>query len=186
VMDADFTKHYTDGCSGTAGLLRAVLRVINIPVEIRRPAIHAQPWFPTENIGLCHADDLYVRRLRYLPSQVNTTGQIGFVAWSAPFPVTELFITPDQYDQWFAASLSDDQKTANVSRQSLAVDLKWLPYWVLKRYCDDLANGTTEVADYFKLCFTVDQLSAQGLWERLAAKLPSVGGCAALATTDTY
>jgi hypothetical protein len=176
---ANITKHYTAGCGGTSGLLRAVLRVINIPVEIRRPPPpndHAQPFFPLENIGLCHGDDPYCRRLRYFLTQTNVSTQPGFYVWSAPFPVGELFITGADYDQWFGPNVAADTVKANVDRRSKMLDMKYLPYFALSYYCDDLANGTTKVADYFGEIYTPAEMKQQQLWERLAQKLEEVGG----------
>lgn len=36
------SRNFTAGCWGSVGLIRAALRVINIPAELRIPANHAQ------------------------------------------------------------------------------------------------------------------------------------------------
>ena len=51
--------HWTAGCHGTAGFLRNVLRVVNIPVELIRVCGHAQTHFLPEGTYLDHTDGLY-------------------------------------------------------------------------------------------------------------------------------
>jgi len=59
-------RHWTAGCWGTAGFFRAVLRVANIPVEIKNIQGHAVLHFPTENLYLSHADDPYNQNFKNL------------------------------------------------------------------------------------------------------------------------
>jgi hypothetical protein len=172
-------KTYTAGCSGTSGLIRAVLRVINIPAEIRRPADHAQPWFPLEGIGLYHGDEPYMRRQRYFPTQVNE-GTNNDRRWSRPFPVSELFLSAATYEALFGANVRAAVRLRNVSRRDYELDLKYLPYSLLQLYSDDLTASTTTVAKHFSGYYSVAELQAANLWQKLAEKLASIGGPSAL------
>ena len=53
------TQHWTAGCHGTAGFYKAVLRAVNIPVQILYVCGHAQIYFPTEGLYLDHGDNPY-------------------------------------------------------------------------------------------------------------------------------
>ena len=53
------TRHWTAGCHGTVGFLKAVLRQVNIPVRYLRQCGHAIPHFMHEDIYLSHGDDPY-------------------------------------------------------------------------------------------------------------------------------
>jgi hypothetical protein len=168
-------KNWTAGCHGTSGLMRAVLRVINIPAEIRWLDEHVQSWFPLENIGFCHSDDPYMRKERYFPNQTKQ-GNL----WSPPFPVSELFISAAEYETWFGANVPADKLWRNGSQRDFGLTLKYLPYWLLQHYCDDKAAGTNTVADYFTILYSPADLEAVKLWQRLAEKLASIGGLSAL------
>ena len=52
-------KHYTAGCHGTVGFLRAMLRTLNIPVGYHRAQLHGVPHFMSVNRYLSHGDDPY-------------------------------------------------------------------------------------------------------------------------------
>jgi hypothetical protein len=150
--------------------------VINIPAEIRWLGDHVQSWFPLENIGFCHSDDLYMRKERYFPNQTRQ-GHL----WSPPFPVSELFISAAEYETWFGASVPVDKVWRNGCQRDFGLTQKYLPYWLLQRYCDDNKAGTNTVAAYFTILFSPADLKAANLWQRLADKLASVGGPSALA-----
>jgi hypothetical protein len=51
--------HWTAGCHGTVGFLRAVLRAVNIPVAYVMVCNHAMPYFMHQNLFLSHGDDPY-------------------------------------------------------------------------------------------------------------------------------
>ena len=51
--------HWTAGCHGTTGLLRNVLRAVNVPVQILRVCGHGQVHVLTEGTYLDHADNPY-------------------------------------------------------------------------------------------------------------------------------
>jgi hypothetical protein len=52
-------RHWTAGCHGTAGFLRAILRTVNIPVVHEHQGGHALPHFSADGLHLSHGDDPY-------------------------------------------------------------------------------------------------------------------------------
>lgn len=52
-------SHWTLGCHGTTGFLKAVLRAANIPVQIPAICGHAMAAFPSEGLFLDHGDNPY-------------------------------------------------------------------------------------------------------------------------------
>jgi hypothetical protein len=161
-------NHWTAGCWGTTGFLRALLRTVNIPVKLVVPSTHAHPWFMTEERYLSHGDDPY--DLYYRESGAN--GQ-------------DLLIEQATWDAWFGAALTDAQRLNNVGRQPSELLIKYLPNFLLRAHCDDLANGATEGSDwdsmwqmYFGRFYTRAELHAMGLWARMDAKIAAMGGCA--------
>lgn len=127
-------------------------------------------------MGFCHDDDLYMRRYRLFDSQVNKGG-LNFRVWSAPFPASKLFITSAQFDQLFGRGVSADRRPKNLDWRGLELYLENLPYFFLTMYCTDTEKGTNSVAQFFSNRYSKADLKAAGLWQRLADKLTSVGGC---------
>lgn len=96
-------RSITAGCHGTAGFLRAVLRSVNIPVEIRYTdpkCSHAHPCFVGENVCLSHGDDPY-------NSLFKRSGK----------PVSELLITEETFQKWFRTG-DKEFKCSNVGRRA--------------------------------------------------------------------
>ena len=101
--------HYTAGCWGTTGFLRAVLWVINVPaylvsIDVEQDGIegeHAQQYFPTEGKYLCHGDDPYNRDFKARPD----------------IPAEALLIDQTTYDSWFGSSVTKDVKFNNLGRR---------------------------------------------------------------------
>jgi hypothetical protein len=64
--------------------------------------------------------------------------------------------------------------------------LKYLPTALLRRHCRDVNYWNHSHADstvfsgYFSGVYTVQELEAAGLWDRLEAKIQSLGGCEAI------
>lgn len=101
----DGEQHITAGCWGTSGLYASVLRSINIPVEHGRTrfgssnASHSRPYFPTLDLSMPHADDVY-----------NTT----FIPSGSVVPISELFYTSPEMDAKFLTpSLDCDGSDCN-------------------------------------------------------------------------
>lgn len=173
--------HFTGGCWGTTGFVRSTLRAINIPVEQRGRGSHSQLWFPLEGVGLCHSDDPYLRRHHYLPEQEPVIADNRAI-WPAIFPVEELMIDEALYKQLFDPSFSLETLDHNSQTRSCEIIVKYLPYHLLAAYCDDLAKGKTDgIVSYFGGYYTEADIQTLKLRERMAAKLPSVGGCPVVA-----
>ena len=158
--------HRTAGCWGTVGLLRALMRAINIPVKLVTNAGHAQPWFMTDSRYLSHGDDPYNALTKATP----------------PIPAAEILIDQAQFDAWFGVGVSATDKANNIGRRPRELAIVYLPNYLLHAYCSDIANGkghgNGQVFDTLSLNYTVAQLEAQTLWTRMDAKIAGFGGCA--------
>jgi len=158
--------HRTAGCWGTVGLLRALMRAINVPVKLVTNAGHAQPWFMADARYLSHGDDPYNALTKATP----------------PIPASEIPIDQAKFDAWFGAAVSATDKANNVGRRTRELAIVYLPNYLLHAYCSDIANGkghgNGQVFDTLSLNYTVAQLEAQTLWTRMDAKIAGFGGCA--------
>jgi len=158
--------HRTAGCWGTVGVLRALLRAINIPVKLVTNAGHAQPWFMADARYLSHGDDPYNQLTKATP----------------PIPAAEILIDSAKFDGWFGAGVSDTDKANNVGRRTRELAVTYLPNYLLHAYCSDITNGkghgNGEVLATLSPNYTVAQLEAQNLWTRMDAKIAGFGGCA--------
>lgn len=158
--------HRTAGCWGTTGFLRALLRVVNIPVKLVTNAGHAQPWFMADSRYLSHGDDPYNQLTKATP----------------PIPAGELPIDQAQFDAWFGAGVDNVEKSDNIGRRPRELAIRYLSNYLLHKYCDDLAAGKThangQVFDIFSRDYTLAQLEAMNLWSRMDAKIAGFGGCA--------
>jgi hypothetical protein len=157
--------HRTAGCWGTTGFLRAVLRVLNIPVQHDEHQGHSMPNFLTEGLYLDHADDPYNRLTTATP----------------PFSAHELLIDQATHDAWFGNGVSNMQQLANVGRRTREVAVKYLSDELLRNRCADMTSGSShaasQVAATLALTFSVADLEAQDLWTKLDAKIANLGGC---------
>lgn len=162
--------HWTAGCPGTNWFMMAVLRVINIPVRYVVVEEHAMPHFATENKYLSHGDDPYNR---YWSPAIPTV------------PAAALLIEQGTFDTWFSPTIASDRRLANIGRQTKELGIKHLSNRVLHRRCDDMRNGITNraassvYADVQRI-YTVGELEAMDLWNRLDAKIAELGGCSKL------
>lgn len=159
-------RHRTAGCWGTTGFLRALLRVINIPVKLVTHAGHAQPWFMADGRYLSHGDDPYNALTKATP----------------PFPAGELLVDPAKFDAWFGPGVSATDQENNIGRRPRELALVYLPNYILHKHCEDVAanksHADSEVFEVFSRNYTVAQLEAQNLWGKMDAKIASFGGCA--------
>lgn len=157
-------EHWTAGCHGTNGFLAATLRALNIPVDCIRKAGHATPKFVWDSRYLSHGDDPYDRYVR-----------------TASYPGTELLIDEGQYLQWFDPQ-SPETHANNIGRRARELALIYLPTYLLRQHCGDLAAGRSHanstVAAVFSRWYTVAELEALQLWQRLDARVAVLGGCA--------
>jgi hypothetical protein len=153
--------HWTAGCHGTSALLREVLRAINIPVRVVCHS-HFMPYFMSEKLYLSHGDDPY--------------------ALADEIPIAELPIDEATFVDWF---INDPDPAQNVGRRVSELTIEYLPIELLQHYCWDLAANNSHVSgwvynNHFAKHYTVAQLEAQQLWQKMDAKLTMLGGCANL------
>ena len=162
--------HYTAGCWGTTAFLRAVLRVVNIPVNAvtggGSTGTHSMPYFMSEGKYLSHSDDLYSQTTRSSPG----------------FPIEELFIDEATYDAWFGPGVSLPPEKSNVSRRDSDLTIKYLPRILLAQRCRDIREGRSRSKSLVwswagSANYSVQELEAMNLWERIDAKIDELGGC---------
>ena len=158
----------TAGCWCTTGFLRATLRAVNIPVQMVVNGGHAQPWFMADGLYLSHGDDPYNQLTTAVP----------------PIPASEIPIDQAKFNAWFGPGVSDADVDNNVGRRLLELALIYLPIYLLRRYCNDIADGNApgagQVFNLFSPVYTLAELEAQFLWIKMDAKLASTGGCGQL------
>ncbi|MEA2424800.1 MAG: hypothetical protein QOH13_1210, partial [Thermoleophilaceae bacterium] len=167
-------SHWTAGCHGTVGFLRAILRTVNIPVQYTTAAEHAQPYFMTEGLYLSHGDDPYSDFAKQHPP-----------ATAPPFPVADMLIGEALHEEWFGAAVSEKKRLQNVGRRTTDLALPTLPVSLLYAYCQDKALGRShaegDVFGAFKpYGYTLADLRDADLWQRMDAKIAAFGGCAAI------
>ena len=101
----------------------------------------------------------------------------------AGYPATDLLITRDFYDAWFAKQPIADANQ-NVGRRPVDLAVKFpTSNWILYRYCDDLANNRdhasgrvyNETFNVVNSAYTVLDLEVLGLWDRLAVAKTTLG-----------
>jgi hypothetical protein len=158
-------RHRTAGCRGTTGFLRALLRTVNIPVEQVHACGHALPRFPGVGRYLTHGDDPYNALTRATP----------------PFPAGDLLIGQSKFDDWFGAGVPDEEACDNVGRRTRELAIEHLPDYLLHKRCSDLSQGNPHpsslVFESFERNYTVAELEAADLWDRMDAKIAGFGGC---------
>jgi hypothetical protein len=166
--DQDPPRHWTAGCHGTVGLLRAVFRAVNIPVALMYMG-HALPHFLHENLYLSHGDDANIHTLDAHP----------------PIPVSLLPIDQSLYDAWFGPAVDEFTRVRNVGRRAAELAIEFLADWLLRFHCEDLAAGnppeTSKVYETLNSLWTLEELKAVALWTRMDDKVAEIGGCGALA-----
>jgi len=162
-------RHRTAGCHGTTGFLRAILRTVNIPVKKIQvettTSIHATPAFLSENMYLTHGDDPYSPRAKCTP----------------PYPAEELLVNQDKFDEWLGPDLTAEERSKNLGRRVVELDLMYLSNYLLHLHCADLAAERSpeqsEVYLSFWRYYTLEALEEANLWARLDEKVESFGGC---------
>lgn len=164
-------SHWTAGCRGTVGFLRAVLRTANVPVAYTTQAGHGQPFFMTEGSYLSHGDDPYNR---LVTKEAPAT--------EPPYPASFLLIGQTVHDEWFGAGVSDKQRKNNVGRRTVDLAIPYLPMDLLNTYCRDQAAGLSHsqgavYKEIFKRLYKLSELNAAHLWKRMDEKLATLGGC---------
>jgi hypothetical protein len=159
--------HFTEGCHGTLGFLRAVLRTVNLPVErLEGCDRHSQVHFVREDLFLGHGDDPY-----------------SSIAMSTPLPpAVEMLIDRSTYESWFGSTVPHDLQCANLDRRMTELALR-IPNSdaLLRTRCRDIAAGRSNpeswIYRYFGFLYSVEELEAMGLWRRLDEEIVIRGGC---------
>ena len=92
-----------------------------------------------------------------------------------------MLINQSRFNEWF---VGNPNARDNIGRQTRELALQYLPNYVLKRHCNDLAAGrnhaNSQVAEIFDRNYTIAQLEALDLWNRMDDKIADLGGCAAI------
>jgi hypothetical protein len=163
--------HWTAGCHGTTGFLRAVARTMNIAVDVRYlpPFGHTAPYLPALDVWLSHGDDPYAAG----PST-------ALVGAALSFPATELLVSSATMSAWSDPALSDDQKEANVGRRQVELWVKYLPINLLGAYLLDQfqnkSHSDGNVAASLSNVYTLPELEAMNLWQQMDTKIQTLGG----------
>jgi hypothetical protein len=157
-------RHWTAGCHGTAGFLRAVLRTVNIPVVHDHQCGHALPFFSADGLHLSHGDDPYN----------------GYTFADPPYSMSELLLDQTKFDSWFGSGVSEDAKCKHIGKRWQELAIQYLPTEMLRDYCNDQAAGKSHAGGVVAenlASYTVAELEAHHLWSRMDAKIASMGGC---------
>jgi hypothetical protein len=162
-------RHFTAGCHGTVGFLKTALRTANLTVEQLIECGHSQAHFLEDDLYLGHGDDPYSRLIYFHP----------------PRPAGEVLIDAATFAAWFGPAVPDDQACKNVSRQGVELAILYPSSdYLLGQRCWDQKNGNTkaesEVYKVFQAYYTVAELDAKTLWQRIDAELFKRGGCGAI------
>ena len=101
---------------------------------------------------------------------------------SPGFPIEELFIDEATYDAWFGPGVSLPQGKSNVSRRVSDLAIKYLPRTLLVPRCRDIrerrSHSNSHVIAWIPpLHYSVQELEAIKLWDRIDAKIDELGGC---------
>lgn len=157
-------RHWTAGCHGTAGFLRAVLRAANIPVVHDHQAGHALPFFSADHLHLSHGDDPYN----------------GYTFAEPPYSMSELLLDQGKFDSWFGSGVSDSDKAKHVGKRVQELAIEHLPPPMLHDYCADKDAGQSHANGSVRANlpgYSVAQLEAHHLWSKMDAKIAGMGGC---------
>jgi hypothetical protein len=132
---------WTLGCHGTTGLLKSLLRAINIPVEdftVFNPSVsypndayyfsgHATPHFISEHLWLSHGDDPYIG--------VNYNAIL-------PFPLQAMEIGDTQFFNWFP-NTGKSSTSLPLGIQADYVEMFWGDRAMLETRLQDLVTKPT-------------------------------------------
>ena len=166
-------KHWTAGCWGTSAFLRSLLRSVNLPVILRWRCGHTMPYFAGAGRSLSHGDDPYSALAK------------------ADYPAKQLLVDANTFEAWFPfdpgasdAQQAADEATscAHIGRRVVDLAVWNLGDALVFKYCQDQASGashaTGKVFEVFEPHgYTVAQLEATQLWQRLAAEAQAHGAC---------
>ena len=159
--------HWTRGCWGTMGFLKNVLMSVNIPVipkAVLDPACtHATPYFPSDDKYMSHGDDPYT---------FFGEGNVTVVP-----PIGAFLIDEATYTQWFTGAT--EYVCSNISRRPAELALALLPDPLAVKYCNDvqdnLDHASGSVYKAFSSYYTLAELEAADLWNRLSQRATELG-----------
>lgn len=170
----ELPRNWTAGCHGTAALLHAVLRSVNIPV--RRVELtcdnleHSLVHFMVDQRYLSHADDPYDPCWKHLR-----------------MPGKFLLLKPKQFKNRFGGHVPDRLKCKNKGRRPYELEVKHLSHYLLSLHCRERHKFRkpefTDVYKYLsgasgkKVKFSIDELKDAGLWDRMNTEIDIRGGC---------
>ena len=90
-------------------------------------------------------------------------------------------IDQQKHESWFGNSLSEEEIKNNIGRRSTELGLQYLSDFLLRRRCDDVDSGVgraeSEVFASLSKYWSLQELEAMQLWDRLDEKLTLLGGC---------
>lgn len=151
--------HFTAGCHGTTSFLKIVLRALNIPVKIvLSPDRHSQAYFVKESLYMAHGDDPY-----------NLFSRITPVV-----SLEHILIDEATYNSWFRTTPSK-----SVASGIIAFGVKNLSNNLIYQRAQEpvnTAHATSKVYNALKLYYTLQELENMQIWNRLDAKIDSLGG----------
>jgi hypothetical protein len=170
-------QHWTEGCAGTSAFLRSLLRAVNIPVlPMTSGCGHKVPYFMAYGPSLANG--------RYL-----SHGDDPYDALVGNYPADMLLLDEATFKSWFPYDPNDPQNQDNSATacQNVGRRVVDLAVWhfsdqLLFYYCSDKFNGLNHAsgqvfAVFEKYGYTVADLEATDLWERLEAEAQVKGKC---------
>jgi len=154
----DRVMHRTAGCHGTSGFLRSVLRAVNIPATQVFAGGHSLPHFPADGLYMTHGDDPYNSRSR-----------------RETFPGEDILIDHATFTAWFRGDLDAAGVKANVGRGVTRALVRHAGRYLQNLHRADLEAGLgraeSSVFAALRKWYTLEELEAQRLWERLDEKV---------------
>ena len=169
-------RSWAEGCPGSAGFAQAVMRAVNIPVAYVYPTgltAHSTALFRTIGKTLVHADDM---------------DDSTWIKFTPTLPGPAILVPIATFNDWmFGPNLPDPYY--NIDRALVEASVQYLSNELLSRYCaDKAANKTHANGSVFQFFtgsgyysanpyYTVQQLEAMKLWDKLAAKAANLNYC---------
>jgi len=154
----DRIMHRTAGCHGTTGFMRSVLRAANVPVSQVYAGGHSLPHFIADGLYMTHGDDPYNAFNR------NET-----------FPGEDILIDSATFEEWFRGGKTAEEQRQSVGRGVRAACVRHAGNYLLGKHRGDVEAGRphaeSEVFESLKRNYTLEELEALRLWERLDERL---------------
>lgn len=160
-------RRRSGACFGTVGVMRLLLRTVNIPAELLHTCPgHGVARFVREDVYLSHGDDPYSILLITTP----------------PIPPGTLLIDRAQHERWLVSPEVSITTCKNIGRRVRELAVEHLTDELLRLHCDDRSAGTPpesgQVYNLLKFDYSPAELESRRLWQRLDDKIAGLGGCA--------